>query len=224
MIASKEFIHIIYGRIMGDSVATLGLQFGKLYTMVLIVLVCTLFSATRRAFLRAGMIALFGMMFNVYLKSIWQLPLPPELNSDSWAFPSGHFQATIVFYGWLLREFSNVRMLIIFCAIAFIEAICLMYFGFHNSVDIVGAFIAGLITILLFELLLKSFPKRGEGYLPMLFLTLSIIFIAVVNKEMVVYYYVMPLMTMYAPFYMFVRSGKYQRMVKGWLERMSKAI
>jgi membrane-associated phospholipid phosphatase len=109
----------------------------------------------------AIMLAGFSMMLNPALKEYFALPRPEGL-SDGYAFPSGHFQGAMCFYGWLFIRISNkwARLLIslILAGIAF----GLVYKGYHYVRDIMGSFVVGSLVITGAYVLLKREPFKSE--------------------------------------------------------------
>jgi hypothetical protein len=98
-------------------------------------------------FLHAIYLVFISMILNLALKSTFKIPLPPFLKQDGFAFPSGHMQTAIIFYGWVMIQFSNIIIrFILFCTLVGI-GISLVYFGYHNYIDIVGAVIVGVLLL-----------------------------------------------------------------------------
>src|SRR5262245_61871329 len=55
----------------------------------------------RKVFGQVIIIVAFTLVFNRYLKSVFQVPLPPSLGKSGWAFPSGHMQLAFAMWGWI---------------------------------------------------------------------------------------------------------------------------
>lgn len=103
----------------------------------------------KRKYGQAFMLLLFTMIFARILKEYFQIPLNPALGVGGFAFPSGHMQSAVVFYGWLYIFSSRLaRMLIILllCGIGF----GLIQQGYHNIADVAAAVGFGVITIAIF--------------------------------------------------------------------------
>jgi len=116
------------------------------------------FSKNRPIFTRVLFILLFSIILNCWLKSVWKIPLAEHLGKEGWAFPSGHMQNSIVFWGWLAWELNKSWVYIL--AVTFLIGIAtsLMHFGYHTSIDIIGAFVFALPTLFLYQILIKM-PK-----------------------------------------------------------------
>jgi hypothetical protein len=77
--------------------------------------------------------------------------MPPHLfyhdGKEGFAFPSGHMQVAVVFYGWLflIYEQTLIRalLLIVLSGIAF----GLIQQGYHNFSDVIASVVFGIITI-----------------------------------------------------------------------------
>lgn len=106
----------------------------------------------------ACLLILFAMIFNTFLKSIFLIPLNPELGKEGFAFPSGHMHVSVVFYGWLFRAYPYrwVRgiILLILAGIGY----GLIQQGYHDLIDVVGAVVFGIATLYAFSKV-TSFPS-----------------------------------------------------------------
>jgi membrane-associated phospholipid phosphatase len=107
----------------------------------------------------AIMLAGFSMMLNPALKEIFQLPRPQDITE--YGFPSGHFQGSMCFYGWLALRIPNkwIRggLALLLAGIGF----ALVYKGFHYARDIAGSFVVGSIIIFSTQALLRREPFHG---------------------------------------------------------------
>ncbi|MBT4964011.1 MAG: phosphatase PAP2 family protein [Francisellaceae bacterium] len=104
---------------------------------------------SRRIYINATVILLFMMVFNTYLKSIWQIPLPTHIGTG-WSFPSGHMASAIVFWGYLALE-NKHRIFVGITAVGLIGvALSLIHFGYHTLTDILGAVFFSSITLAMF--------------------------------------------------------------------------
>ena len=61
----------------------------------------------RKIFGHATILLMFIMILNSFLKYIFQVPLAAHLNTEGYAFPSGHMSSAITFYGWLILNTKN---------------------------------------------------------------------------------------------------------------------
>lgn len=136
-------------------IATTLLIFSQTGT-ILILALFALHTKHRDLFAHALIVMFFTMVLNVFLKDYFKIPLPFHLNSNSYAFPSGHMQASLAFYGYLLitcgHYLCRLVLLAILCGIGF----GLIHKGFHTSLDVVGAWSFGLPTLILYCYLTNS--------------------------------------------------------------------
>ena len=96
-----------------DIIAKFFLIFGQEFVLVPLIIIGFL-TLNKKIYGNALFLLLFTMIFNAFLKPIFQIPLAEHLNKTGYAFPSGHMQTAIVFYGWLFIAHKNtlVRSLV----------------------------------------------------------------------------------------------------------------
>ena len=96
-----------------DIVAKFFLIFGQEFVLIPLIIFGFL-ALNKKTYGHAIFLLLFTMIFSAFLKSIFQIPLAEHLNKTGYAFPSGHMQTAIVFYGWLFIAHKNtlVRSLV----------------------------------------------------------------------------------------------------------------
>lgn len=107
-----------------------------------------LFFINREAFLNTTFLAIMTIFFGQYLKSIWQIPLNPELGKEGWAFPSGHTILNVVFWPLLciqLRSSMLTAFMVIILPLSFLG---MVHFRYHTWQDIMGGIIFGLPIVL----------------------------------------------------------------------------
>lgn len=136
----------------------------------------------KKIFTRALFLLLFSMILNRYLKSIWQVPLLPHLG-DGWAYPSGHMQAAVSFYGWLALEFRNRWITLSITIGLAIIAWALVFQGYHTPEDILGALLFGGASILLYALLCRIIPVRFHVLLGLILVIPGLVLISLMPKE-----------------------------------------
>ncbi|MCS5708082.1 hypothetical protein CC99x_004100 [Candidatus Berkiella cookevillensis] len=128
-------------------IAEIGLIFSQPVTLVIAFLLGTFFLNTK-AFSKAFMLMLFTMIYNLYLKSIWQIPLEPPL--EGWAFPSGHMHAAWVFWGWLVCHYKKWSLFATFLVAMSLATFGMIDHGYHNIIDVLGAIGFGSLSLLIF--------------------------------------------------------------------------
>lgn len=96
----------------------------------------------------------FTMIYNLWLKSLWQIPLPETANHpDGWAFPSGHFHMSVIIWGWLAIQYRWMRPVV--PVILLWNAWAIHHAGFHYVADLVGALGFGSLSLGLYTWLAK---------------------------------------------------------------------
>lgn len=166
---------------MLELIAKIGLFFSQPIVLASVVLVGFL-NRHETIFGRTLLILLFTMIYNVFLKSVWQAPLPPPL--EGWAFPSGHMHSAVVFWGALAIQFKPFwfRALVVFML-----CLCgygLIYHGYHYPIDIAGAVGFGGLSLLIYRFLQVRSPFRAKPYyLGVLLTVLATIFILLTPPE-----------------------------------------
>jgi len=135
------------------------------------------FSEKRPAFCRALFIFLLTLILNPYLKSLWQIPLAAHLGKEGYAFPSGHMQSAMVFWGWLAFEFFNIW----FFSFAFFLLVgiglSLIHFGYHSLTDIMGAVFFAVLTLVLYYGIFRLLKNKNLGLIGILLALFSMIII-----------------------------------------------
>lgn len=115
-----------------------------------------LFFWNREAFLNTILISILTIFIGQYLKSVWQIPLNPELGKEGWAFPSGHTILNIVFWPILCIQLRS-SMLIAFAVIVVpLSFLGMVHFRYHTWQDIMGGVIFGLPIIIVGYLWLRE--------------------------------------------------------------------
>lgn len=108
------------------------------------------------------------------LKVVFKVPLPLAVQPNWFAFPSGHMQGVTVFYGYLFFNTDNKWLKIISILLLMGVGWSLIYFGFHNLIDVTGGFFVALI-ILGFYPFLKNQPWKMFSCLTLILATLLLL-------------------------------------------------
>ncbi len=117
---------------------------------------------------------LFTIICSCYLKTIWQIPLNPEIFKSGYAYPSGHTMFNIVMYGMILFYYPKLWVLSLSIFSLITGFIAMVYFKFHTWIDISGGICyAGLILIFAYYAI-RFFTNSPRKY-GLLFSFLSIL-------------------------------------------------
>jgi undecaprenyl-diphosphatase len=108
----------------------------------------------RDVFAKALCLLLFSMIFNAFLKSIWQIPLPTGVG-DGFAFPSGHMQTATIFWFWIGLEFRHKFLWLLIAFLLSGIAFGLVHFNYHTLPDVLGAMFFATLTLTTYTFLLK---------------------------------------------------------------------
>jgi len=98
-------------------------------------------------------------LFNFALKITFKVPLAPALGKQGFAFPSGHMQSTIVLYGWLMTKIQTTKYKSLLIGLLISIGLSLIYLGYHNLSDILGAIVFGGVLVFLYTLLARNKDK-----------------------------------------------------------------
>lgn len=137
----------------------------------------------RKIFANALFILLVTPAINAYLKLLWKLPLPPGVGTHTYAFPSGHLHAALVFWGFLAISYKNLPWRIFVSGFLILNAWAIYAKGYHYPIDLFGALFFAVLSLIIFYLLLKQSYIRHSPPITgiVFFLTGSILILA--NQE-----------------------------------------
>ncbi|MBU1341993.1 MAG: phosphatase PAP2 family protein [Proteobacteria bacterium] len=123
----------------------------------------------KKIFARAGLLVMFSLLLNAFLKEIFQDPRPDmqywlDFKMDTpYGFPSGHAQVAIVLWMWIAWEIRKKWAWIVFSIIALGICMSRLYLGVHDVEDILGGMFFGTLTLVSFGMLTtKRFKLRFD--------------------------------------------------------------
>ena len=137
-----------------DIIAKFFLIFGQEFVLVPLIIIGFL-AINKKTYGNALFLLLFTMIFNAFLKPIFQIPLAEHLNKTVYAFPSGHMQTAIVFYGWLFIAHKNTLIRSVVSIILLGIGFALIQQKYHNLYDVLGAILFGILTLFLWAIVLQ---------------------------------------------------------------------
>lgn len=166
---------------MLEQIAKIGLFFSQPPVLIGVVIFGFTFISEKQ-YGKALFLLLFTMIYNVYLKYCWQMPLPPPL--EGWAFPSGHMHCAFVFWGWLAITYRKLWLSAVITLLLCFVGYGLIYHGYHYPIDILGAAAFGSFSLFIYSRLQKiPLMEAKPYYLGMLTSFLGLIFIMLLPPE-----------------------------------------
>lgn len=135
-----------------DSLFRFFLCFSTDFLIIPIVLLGYIF-LERKIFYHAICLITLSALFNVALKVTFKIPLTPLLYQKGFAFPSGHMQYAFALYMWLAMHTTKIVIRALITTILIGIGLGLMYFGYHNIIDVLGAILFGTIVVISYRLL-----------------------------------------------------------------------
>ena len=122
-------------------------------------------------------ITLFALAYNPFLKSIFLIPLNPEIGKIGFSFPSGHTQIAVSCYGTVFILFKNKIMRATIVCLLMLIFWGMVHFRYHTWTDI----IAGVGFTVLFQglyfFILAKVEKSNDYILHALMLIVCFLFI-----------------------------------------------
>lgn len=145
-----------------EYIARAGSFFDSPYLYLTVLSSGLIFTPYKAALLRTVILVSFTLIYNIGLKSIWQVPLPQPL--EGWAFPSGHMHAAVAFWGWLAIEVHRRWFTEIVFLILGTVAYSLLYNFYHWPIDVLGAAAFGSLSLFLYWLLNRQPYFHNKPY------------------------------------------------------------
>lgn len=151
-------INLFDPQLISNTTANLFLKFSNIPVLLTIIITGLTFFK-RRIFSQAVIILLFSIICNTLLKSYFKIP-----HSDNqFAFPSGHMQSAVVFYGWLFINYHSMILRLLLLILLYGIGLSLMHFNYHNFIDIEGAIGFGLILLACYKIILYIFEDNSHS-------------------------------------------------------------
>jgi undecaprenyl-diphosphatase len=144
----------IHASMVKDYLANFFLFFSHI-TLILPLMILGFLKVSRRIFFQASCLCALDLVVNVALKGTFKIPLSPTLHKIGYAFPSGHMQLSVVFYGWLASRFLFWPFRVIVMMVLLGIAFGLIHYDYHNVFDVVGGVFFGLALLCAFQYSLR---------------------------------------------------------------------
>ncbi|MDF2627459.1 MAG: putative phosphatase [Symbiobacteriaceae bacterium] len=162
-----------------DKVA-LGLTDLHSETIYLLVLPLLLWLYDKRFARYMVSIFLLGTWSNDVLKNLFHTnrPSPDDVNvirpEPSFAFPSGHSQNPLMFWGAMAMRLNRMWLTIIFGIMIFFIGLSRLYVGVHWPLDLIGGWAIGAVLLLGFAASYKFWSGEGMPFGQQLFWAVAI--------------------------------------------------
>ncbi|MFN8912590.1 MAG: hypothetical protein ACK5V4_07465 [Alphaproteobacteria bacterium] len=144
---------------------------------IILISIYILFCVDKNVVVNTLISSMLSIFINQYLKSIWQVPMDPSLHKIGWAFPSGHTQLNIVFWGsllWQIRSKLLVAWVILLLHSSYFAMVDAKY---HTWYDIWGGIIAGVCVLLLFVVWHRYFRDYRKSISAFVLILCALIFL-----------------------------------------------
>lgn len=164
----ETFLQSLRGSSLDSILGTITLVFHHLggNTFFMILLSTVYVFLNRKLGIRLGVGLLTTGILNGIAKALLASPRPTlpwigpgTLTESTYGFPSGHVQTSVVIWGLIFLHVKNktIRALSVF--IILFMPFSRMYAGVHFAGDTLGGFILGVFSLVLIEILFRSFPE-----------------------------------------------------------------
>ncbi len=131
------------------------------FISVIAIILIGIYFINQQNFFYITVSTLFAIILNAYLKSIWQIPLNPELLKFGWSYPSTHTVFNAVFYAAILIFYRKIWVLILSLILLIAGFFAMVYFRYHIWLDIFGGICAaGLIILPLYYWIQFAFKAQ----------------------------------------------------------------
>jgi hypothetical protein len=121
------------------------------YFAFFILIIVGLYFINQKNFFYITIGTLFSIILTAFLKSIWQIPLNPELKKLGWSYPSTHTVFNTVFFATLLIFYRKLWLFLLSLFILTSGFFAMIHFRYHIWIDIFGGICtAGILITLVY--------------------------------------------------------------------------
>lgn len=114
----------------------------------------------RRLGARVSTVVLLNMCINAIAKDFFKMPRPPtelwKVAVEGYGFPSGHAQGSVVLWGYLSYNFSNLPLGLMSIATVLLVSYSRIALSVHYPLDIIGGWVTGLAVLSLSIVIQRS--------------------------------------------------------------------
>jgi len=107
---------------------------------------------------RIGMAILLSVYTNLWVKTLFMVPRPYTIDPSvglshetTSAFPSGHSQTSITFWGVSLSILPRLAGILLFAVLPLLVGLSRVYLGVHYPLDVLAGWLLGVVFVLLFH-------------------------------------------------------------------------
>ena len=109
---------------------------------------------------KLAIVVLTSLWINGFFKVLLKLPRPPEsvrkIEASGYGFPSGHAQGSTTLWGYLSLKIKKYWLYVVSAVLVSLISYSRIYLQVHYLQDIIGGFILGILTLIVFELIDKK--------------------------------------------------------------------
>lgn len=163
-----------------DLLAKIALEFSN-ESIIISLLIIGYIWINKDIFFHGVCLVLISMIINSALKATFQIPLNPSLGKEGFAFPSGHMQTSVVLYGFFYTFIKNRALKCCLLALLTMIGASLIYFGYHDFVDVVGAVVVALLIMFLYKNIIINRLYLKSRYLSLMQMFVVSIFLVYIK-------------------------------------------
>lgn len=136
-------------------------------------------------FALAILLYLLSVILNAYLKSIFRVPLNPEVFGDvkGWAFPSGHMQAAATACFYICFNYKNFKVLYTSILSLLIMGISIIHFGYHDIIEVLAGVTVAFLLVYTFMEMEKILVINAHNLGEVLTIIMFVLWLLVINKS-----------------------------------------
>lgn len=108
---------------------------------------------SKKIFYRVGILSLFSLGMNIFLKGIFMECRPAGVShlatANGYSFPSGHSQASSALFGSIAQAVKSKWLILLLLTVPFLVALSRVYLGVHYVHDVIAGLAIGFAIVLI---------------------------------------------------------------------------